>query len=69
MNTFHQTLVVAKNADSKWVAKIIVKQKNGSCVDIVKPFGNHTKSSINALYSNILHSYSNFLLAVMSTKI
>ena len=50
INAFHHSLEEAKNIDSKWVARIIMKQKDGSCVDIVKLLGNHMKSSINTIY-------------------
>ena len=50
MNASHPALVEAKVTDLKWVAKIIVKQKDGCCVDIVQLLGNHMKSRITALY-------------------
>ena len=50
MDAFHNALVKAKETDSKWVAEIIVKQKDGSCVDIVPLLGNQSNPNINSSF-------------------
>ena len=50
MDAFHNALVKAKETDSKWVAEIIVKQKDGSCVDIVPLLGNQSNPKFNSSF-------------------
>ena len=66
LDAFHTALVKAKETVSKWVAEIIVKQKDGSCVDIVPLLGNQSNPAINEVVSSliiyILYSYCVFVL-------
>ena len=50
MDAFHNALIKAKETDSKWVAEIIVKQKDGSCVDIVPLLGNQSNPKFNSSF-------------------